>query len=603
MLESIKSMKLKYKLFLPNILYLMLLGTVVYFFIISNSMIRQLSQEQASSSAFKENLSQAVLNIKAYAHEEISFTELEQRYQALKAELESGDRGIDMKTGWNQVENIHHLRETNAQIDNRFFELTNSSIKNSNGFIKQVSAKLADEQQRSQVSTLERRVIAGAVVNTSANYDLQVLFGRMKRNLDVKSEILSYFDTLIKNVEKDIEGLAGTPFELLPVEAKKLNLEARDLTLTYIKNLDEEKDLKQSILNRIDKDIDKLNEAYLEKSAGFFEEVKALFRYLIIIITAISGCGILISIFTAKSVSGLLSRVVADLLDASDQVASASAQVSGSSQSLAEGSSEQAAAIQQTSSSLEEMSSMTRQNADNAEEAKNRVAETDEIAAKVNRHMGDMGVAMAEITRSSEETGKIIKTIDEIAFQTNLLALNAAVEAARAGEAGAGFAVVADEVRNLAMRAADAARNTAELIENTIKSVQNGSELTQLTQAASDENMENAAKVGELVAEIAAASKEQAQGIQQVNTAVSQMEKVTQSNAANAEESASAAEELSAQAEQMKTIIEKLISMAGSGETWKGAGGSKKDGPPARPANSPRPEGVIPLEDADFKDF
>ncbi len=170
---------------------------------------------------------------------------------------------------------------------------------------------------------------------------------------------------------------------------------------------------------------------------------------------------------------------------------------------------------------------------------------------------------MEEISRSSEETSKIIKTIDEIAFQTNLLALNAAVEAARAGEAGSGFAVVAGEVRNLAMRAAEAARNTAGLIENTIKRVKDGSELVIRTNETFNEVQKSAAKVGELVGEIAAASNEQAQGINQVNKAVAEMDKVVQQNAANAEESASTSEEMNSQAEQMKAMVNELASLLG----------------------------------------
>jgi methyl-accepting chemotaxis protein len=206
---------------------------------------------------------------------------------------------------------------------------------------------------------------------------------------------------------------------------------------------------------------------------------------------------------------------------------------------------------------------MTKQNADNANQAKAMMAETKKIVEKVDSHMSKMAAAIAEITKTSEETGKIIKTIDEIAFQTNLLALNAAVEAARAGEAGAGFAVVADEVRNLAMRAAEAARNTNGLIENTIKAVKQGNELTSATREAFRENVIVAGKVGQLIDEIAAASQDQAQGISQINKAVSEMDKVTQETAAGAEESASASEELTAQAEQMKGYVSNLVAVIG----------------------------------------
>ncbi len=279
--------------------------------------------------------------------------------------------------------------------------------------------------------------------------------------------------------------------------------------------------------------------------------------------------------FFSRSITRPIQHVIAGLTDASGQVASASAQVASSSQSLAEGTSEQAASLEETSSSLEEMSSMTRQNADNAGQAKGLMMEVRKIVERVDGQMKGMAAAIQEVTVSSEETGKIIKTIDEIAFQTNLLALNAAVEAARAGEAGAGFAVVADEVRNLAMRAAEAAKNTSTLIENTIVTVRRSNELTQRTQEAFSENMAISGKIGNLVDEIAEASREQAQGIGQVNTAVLEMDKAVQEAAANAEESASASEEMSAQAEQMKVYVNDLVRViGGSGQVGVGPAGT-----------------------------
>jgi len=238
--------------------------------------------------------------------------------------------------------------------------------------------------------------------------------------------------------------------------------------------------------------------------------------------------------------------------------------------------------------------------------------------------MEGMTRAIEEITASSEETGKIIKTIDEIAFQTNLLALNAAVEAARAGEAGAGFAVVADEVRNLAMRSAKAAKTTNDLIENTMKAVHNGGELTKSTQEAFRENIEISGKISHLVEEIATASQEQAQGIAQVNKAVAEMDKVTQQTAANAEEAASASEEMRAQAEQMEKYVEQLTVLVGEmgtdakTTTHHDAGAGRKRGTgagnyeergrrvvavPSRKAKEIRPEQVIPLGEDGFKDF
>ena len=270
-----------------------------------------------------------------------------------------------------------------------------------------------------------------------------------------------------------------------------------------------------------------------------------------------------LGIFLSIRITNPIIRVVTGLTDGADEVASAAAQVSSGSQSLAEGASEQAASLEETSSSMKEMSSMTKQNADNASQAKAMMGEAQRIVEKVTEHMDEMSKAILEITKSSEETAKIIKTIDEIAFQTNLLALNASVEAARAGEAGAGFAVVADEVRTLSMRTAEAAKSTNNLIENTINAVRNGNELTKKTQEAFKENITISSKISQLIDEIATATREQASGIAEVSTAVNEMNGVTQQTAANAEESASASEELNAQAEQLITYVADLSAVVG----------------------------------------
>ena len=262
-----------------------------------------------------------------------------------------------------------------------------------------------------------------------------------------------------------------------------------------------------------------------------------------------------------KNVVKPINRTIEGLTRSTDQMQGVTGQLSLSSQSLAEGSSEQAASIEETSSSLEEMSAMTMQNADHAKEADTLMQASNQVVQRANDSMSELTTAMDQIFKASEETSKIIKTIDEIAFQTNLLALNAAVEAARAGDAGAGFAVVADEVRNLAIRSADAAKQTATLIEDTVNKANEGTELVTKTNDAFAEVSTSTAKVGDLVSEIAAASNEQSEGIGQINKAVTEMDKVIQQNAAGAEESASATEELKAQSEQMKAFVDLLVSV------------------------------------------
>jgi methyl-accepting chemotaxis protein len=291
------------------------------------------------------------------------------------------------------------------------------------------------------------------------------------------------------------------------------------------------------------------NEVKVEKAAAAIKIV-ALVGTILGVILAVS-----FGIFFSLLITRPIIRVIAGIHDGATQVTAASSQVASASQSLAAGATQQAASLEETSASVEELSSMTKLNADHAQTAKGMVTEAKKIVENVNQHMSHMAGAIMEVMKSSEETGKIIKTIDEIAFQTNLLALNAAVEAARAGEAGAGFAVVADEVRNLAMRAAEAARNTSSMIESTIKNVKTGYDATQVTQEAFKENVDISNKIAGLIDEIAAASSEQAQGISQINIAIAEMDKVTQSQAATAEESASASEELNAQAMEMEGFV------------------------------------------------
>jgi len=310
---------------------------------------------------------------------------------------------------------------------------------------------------------------------------------------------------------------------------------------------------------------------------------------ILILVVILAGVGIYgaFTLFVTSSINRSLGSAIIQMSEGAEQTTTAAAQVSTSSQSLAEGSSGQAASIEETSSSLEELASMTSRNAENAQKANNLAKQARQSADKGAEDMQAMNQAMEAIKVSSADIAKIIKTIDEIAFQTNILALNAAVEAARAGESGMGFAVVAEEVRNLAQRSAQAAKETAAKIESAIAKTGQGVQLSQKVTATLNDIVVKAREVDELAAEVANASREQTQGITQINTAVGQMDKVTQSNAASAEESAAAAEELNAQAETMKEAVRKLMQLAGSRAGFGGGPIEGTAGGKSRPVAAP----------------
>ena len=307
-------------------------------------------------------------------------------------------------------------------------------------------------------------------------------------------------------------------------------------------------------------DIKKAAVATIQRVDGKAARAITLFAIIGVVFSLLA---ILLAVMITRSITGPLNGAIADLTTGATQVASASRQVANSSKQMADGASHQASSLEETSATLEEITSQTHQNAANAGQANGMAATVRDAAHRGGNAMVHMIEVIGRIRESSHATAKIIKTIDEIAFQTNLLALNAAVEAARAGEAGKGFAVVAEEVRNLAHRSAEAAKNTTNLIEESQHNSESGVSSSDEVAVILREIGEAATKVAAVIAEVSVATNEQSQGIEQISTAVMQLDGVTQSNAANSEEAASASAELSVQANELTRIIGQLQALVG----------------------------------------
>ncbi len=402
------------------------------------------------------------------------------------------------------------------------------------------NAETRNRQFSNAVSTMERMGEASKIFESlPKSKDQTSLWNNVKTSQDsLKKDYNKYLDLMKAGKREDALALS--------------NGSLRDSFITATKTIDDLISLNMKEANESKNDA--------EKAADRIKLLATVGSFLGVVLTI--AFGIIFPIMITRPIN----RAIAGLGNGSEQVISASTEVASSSQILAEGASRQASAVEQTSSSLEEMSSMTKNNAENAEHAKSLLTVDGRASFRViTEKMNMMREVVDANVKASEETSKIIKNIDEIAFQTNLLALNAAVEAARAGEAGAGFAVVAEEVRNLAMRSAEAAKNTENLIAESTNKIKQASDLFEQVSGELSNNRHIAKKVTALVSEIATASGEQSQGIAQINKAVSEMDQVVQQNAASSEESANAAEEMNSHAQTMKGYVDDLIHVINGG--------------------------------------
>lgn len=444
---------------------------------------------------------------------------------ALKKMLEAARQTGDMSASFKTSSALQNLFEGLTIVNS--FQLTNDpelASKARDSFAKMEKLAVTILKELKEAAELDE-----SLADPAKEADLKLL-------LQDKTAYSESFDRIVANAEQRNALISGKLDKLAPLFAKNI-LKVREAVGKLQNTIGEEARTSQ-----------------------------ARFEYIVLSVTIIGVClGTLGAWLIVRGVTKPLLRISKSLSGDADQTASAAAQVTMASSSLADGASSQAAALEESSASLEEMAGMTRRNAENADNAKALANQARMAADSGANDMRDMQAAMHAIQSSSTEISKIIKTIDEIAFQTNILALNAAVEAARAGEAGAGFAVVADEVRALAQRSVQAARETAQKISDAATKSEQGNRISEKVATSLDEITSKVRRVDELVAEIAIASKEQSEGIGQVTRAVGEMDRVTQANAATAEETSSAATELNTQTVRLKAVIAELTSMAVGG--------------------------------------
>jgi len=576
-------MKLKFnqKLNLMNLSQVIsLIFFVVFFVVLSKAMFEV---QENTSMSFDEiaSIGQMTEYIEDFMDDKIGIQEIKDEYKNI---VSFGIDNNELMDVISYVDKAAQLKTNNLKIEKDIFDLIQQSIEPSNQYIFNISKKLADENLRDDVSTLERTIIGSATQNIITNYEIKTLFLGLKEDIDTQDKIHSTLKDAIENAVMAKKSLAGTPFVTLPEAALKSLTSMQTLSNTYISNTESiinTGNLIRDNLNKLEQDISESGSTKLLETSTAIKEKLVLFIILIAIITCIIGAfNFVLTKKISQQIGGepeeiaeiaeniasgnlnvnfkdsnkklgayksmynmseKLKEIVHNIINGADNIAAASQQMSSTSQQISQGANEQASSVEEVSSSMEEMTANIQQNTDNAQKADKSTQDTE------TGIVDSVGAAEEAIQHTNMISDKI-NIISEISFQTNILALNAAVEAARAGEHGKGFAVVAAEVRKLAEKSA----NSAQDIENIVGNLKDTSDQAGVKLNSVIPKIKNNVQ---LIQEIAAASFEQNSGATQVNSAIQQLNHVTQQNAAASEEMATSSEELASQADQLRQTI------------------------------------------------
>lgn len=582
---SVINFNLKQKLRFSIIVQIVFIIILVIFIFYLSGRLNVITEQKLINNEDDNKINELVFSIKDYFANEISYADIQTKYNTIKSQNINQIVIEDVDNLWQMVSEVEMKRTEIMRVEKEIMGLTDNSIESSNSYINGVSQKLADSEQKDLVGTLERLVIAGANANTNMNYQIKLMFLNLKKDNSTKNDLLRFLDKAIANAEEDVNRLAGTPFEQLPVDAVNANKKIKNLTNSCISAIESIEYLNSQVFSNSNKLFKKLNDNDIASTKDGFSSVKEMVTTGIVVLIIISLLIIIIAATVSKLITTYISNLVSDfnkiskgdislegdkeylqrtdeigtlsnainnmliklkeivgaVINGADNIASASLEMSSNSQQLSEGASEQASSAEEVSSSMEQMAANIQQNTDNAQQ-------TDKMAIQASTEIKEGNAAVETTVSSMTMIAQKIGIIGEISRQTNILALNAAVEAARAGEHGKGFAVVAAEVRKLAERSQDAAKEIDGLSSSSLDNAQKSGEL--LTNL-----VPNIEKTARLVQEIAAASVEQSSGIDQVNNAIQQFNTVTQQNAASSEELATNSEQLSSQAAQLKEIV------------------------------------------------